>query len=141
MSSTGLAPDARWRRIRRFRNAAKRSAAQHPTAMASLCAFALLGAPLVGVMVATLFALRHSRVAFGGAVHRLRALEREVTRLNHEADKQKERVRTSRIDAAKQMADRVAHERERTAELTRRAIHEPMRRCSIFWVSPMPCRH
>ncbi len=129
MSLAGLSALA-WPRVKRFREAAQAGAARHATAMASLCAFALLGAPLFGVMVATCVALRRSRTALKRAVHRRGVLEEEVARLRDEAGEHQALAEAARVDAARQSADLAhgaARERERVAGLVRRAVHEPIR--------------
>jgi CheY-like chemotaxis protein len=123
-------------RIRNLGDNARPGAAEHAGAIASLCAFAFLGVPVFGVVVAALTALRRARIALAGSLARCHGLEAEVERLRAELREQARRLQTTRVEAAREMAESVQRERVRIAALAARVVCAPLRSLAALAEAP-----
>jgi CheY-like chemotaxis protein len=123
MSETVIAAGARLR-VRRLHEAARSGAAQHPASLASICAFALLGAPATGIVVSALIALSRSRTALAAALRHARGFEEQFARLRSAAALQHAQIETLRTDAQRRGSAAVL-ERARAVERAQRIACGP----------------
>ncbi|MFC7626699.1 hybrid sensor histidine kinase/response regulator [Paraburkholderia humisilvae] len=115
---------------RRLCDIARVCAIEHAAALASVCAFALLGAPVTGVVVAALIATSRARAALEIALCRLRTAEDELAQLRRTASAAQAHAVNMQLEAQRRSAAAaVDHEREcsRVAELVRRIVCDPAR--------------
>jgi CheY-like chemotaxis protein len=111
-------------RARRLRDVARAGAAQHAAPLASMCAFSLLGAPVIGIAVSGLIALSRAQTALRQALRRLRCFEEEFAQLRSVADTQQVHVENLQLDAQRRSATATL-ERARIAERARRVVCDP----------------
>jgi CheY-like chemotaxis protein/signal transduction histidine kinase len=123
MSETVI-PAGAWMRVRRWHKAARSGAAQHPASLASICAFALLGAPATGIVVSALIALSRSHTANAAALRRARSVEEQFDQLRSAVARQHAQIEKMRTEAQRRCAS-AALERARVAERTRRIACDP----------------
>ncbi|MFC0399662.1 response regulator [Paraburkholderia rhizosphaerae] len=124
---TPLRPSLLARRLCDFAHAC---AARHAAALVSACAFALLGAPLTGLVVAALIATLRSRATLEITLRRLRNAEDELNQLRVEVAAAQARAENLKLEAQRRSAvAAIEHERERArvAEHVQRVVCDPAR--------------
>jgi CheY-like chemotaxis protein len=109
---------------RRLRDVAIAGAVQQPAALASMCAFALLGAPVTGMVVASLIAWSRSRAALERSLRCLRRFEDELAKLRRADAVQHALAEQLRVEAQRRFSA-VARERAQVAERAQRLVCEP----------------
>ncbi|CAB3772044.1 response regulator [Paraburkholderia solisilvae] len=109
---------------RRLRDVAIAGAVQQPAALASMCAFALLGAPATGVVVASLIAWSRSRTALERSLHRLRGFEDELAKLRRDDAARHARAEHLRVEVQRR-SSAAARERAQVAERAQRLVCDP----------------
>ncbi|GAB7524631.1 ATP-binding response regulator [Paraburkholderia sp. 2C] len=140
--SEAVHPAGAWLRVRRWHEAARSGAAQHPASLASICAFALLGAPATGIVVSALIALSRAHMANAAALRRARRFEEQfdqlrgaVARQHADIEKMQTEARRRRATAAVERA-RVAERAQRIACGPARAIVEMLNEADVEAATP-----
>jgi CheY-like chemotaxis protein len=122
--SEAVIPAGAWPRVRRWHEAARSGAAQHPASLASICAFALLGAPATGIVVSALIALSRSCAVHAAALRRARSLEEEFACLRSAVARQHAHIEHLQTEAQQYRAA-AELERARAAERAQRIACGP----------------